>query len=155
MKSNTFSALDGAGLKIAVVAARFNADLTDALLADCVDALTNAHVAPVDIVSIRVPGSFELPVAAATLAGQGRFDAVICLGVVIKGETKHDHYIADAVSNGLMRVALDHHIPVIFGVLTTEDRAQAEVRALGAHKKGYEAGMSAIETVRALDAAHA
>ena len=154
MKSNSFSTLDGAGLKIAVVAARFNAELTDALLADCVEALMSAKVAPEDITSVRVPGSFELPIAAATLAAQGRFDAVICLGVIIKGETKHDHYIADAVSNGLTRVALDHHIPVIFGVLTTEDKAQAEARALGGRKKGYEAGMSAIETIRALDASH-
>ncbi len=154
MKSNSFSTLDGSGLKIAVVAARFNAELTDALLTDCVEALTSAKVATEDIVSVRVPGSFELPIAAATLAAQGRFDAVICLGVIIKGETKHDHYIADAVANGLTRVALDHHIPVIFGVLTTEDKAQAEARALGGRKKGYEAGMSAIETIRALDTAH-
>jgi 6,7-dimethyl-8-ribityllumazine synthase len=154
MKSNSFTELDGAGLKIAVVAARFNTELTDALLNDCVDALTSAKVAAEDIVSIRVPGSFELPIAAATLAAQGRFDAVICLGVIIKGETRHDHYIADAVANGLTRVAIDHHIPIIFGVLTTEDKAQAEARALGGRKKGYEAGMSAIETVRALDNSH-
>lgn len=155
MKSNVFSTLDGTGLKIAVVTARFNAELTDALLADCVDALRGANVAAEDITSVRVPGSFELPIAAATLAAQGRFDAVICLGVIIKGETKHDHYIADAVANGLTRVALDHHIPVMFGVLTTEDKTQAEARALGGRKKGYEAGMSAIETIRALDDAHA
>lgn len=154
MKSNSFTTLDGTGLKIAVVAARFNAELTDALLADCIEGLTGAKVAAEDITSVRVPGSFELPIAAATLAAQGRFDAVICLGVIIKGETKHDQYIADAVANGLTRVALDHHIPVVFGVLTTEDKAQAEARALGGHKKGYEAGMSAIETIRALDAAH-
>lgn len=150
MKSNSFSKLDGTGLKIAIVAARFNAELTDALLADCEEGLREAGVAADDVRSIRVPGSFELPIAAAVLANQKAYDAIICLGAIIKGETRHDHYIADAVANGLTRVALDHRLPVIFGVLTTEDKAQAEARSLGGRKKGYEAAMSAIETVRSL-----
>lgn len=150
MKSNYFPELNGANLKIAIVAARFNHELTDALLADCEDALRSANVAAKDIVSIRVPGSFELPVAARACAATQQYDAIICLGVIIKGETKHDHYIAEAVAHGLTRIALDFQMPVIFGVLTTEDKVQAEDRALGGHKKGYEAGMSAIETVRVL-----
>lgn len=150
MKSNSFSTLDGKGLKIAIAAARFNAELTDALLADCEAGLREAGVAASDITSVRVPGSFELPIVAEKLAGRKSYDAIICLGVIIKGETRHDHYIADAVANGLTRVALDHKLPVIFGVLTTEDKAQAEARSLGGHKKGYEAAMSAIETVRVL-----
>lgn len=151
MKSNSFSTLDGAGLKIAVVAARFNQELTDAMLADCQAALRSAHVADNDTTVLRVPGSFELPVAAATLATQSTYDAIICLGVIIKGDTKHDHYIADAVANGLTNIAIQHHIPVIFGVLTTENKVQAETRALGGQKKGWEAGMSAIETIHALN----
>lgn len=150
MKSNSFSTLDGAGLKIAIVAARFNQELTDAMLTDCQNALRSARVTDGDISILRVPGSFELPVAAATLATQSTYDAIICLGVIIKGDTKHDHYIADAVANGLTKIAIEQRIPVIFGVLTTENKTQAETRALGGQKKGWEAGLSAIETVNAL-----
>lgn len=145
MKSNNFSELDGKGLRIAVIAARFNQELTDAMLADCLNALRTVHVADSDVSSFRVPGSFELPVMAAELAHQKTFDAIICLGVIIKGDTRHDHYIADAVANGLMNIGIEHRVPVIFGVLTTEDKAQAEARALGEQKKGWEAGMSGVE----------
>ncbi len=150
MNSNSFSSLNGAGLRIAVVASRFNPELTDAMLADCVNALHAAHVADTDITTVRVPGSFELPVAASSLASQKKFDAIVCLGVIIKGDTRHDEYIANAVSNGLTTIAIESNVPVLFGVLTTENRQQAEVRSLGAEKKGWEAGMSAVETVLAL-----
>ncbi len=150
MKSNIFTALDGSGMRIAVVAARFNQELTDAMTTDCVDALRACGVDDVNIVTVRVPGSFELPVAAAILAAQHEFDAIICLGVLIKGDTKHDEYIANACANGITRVSIDYKIPVLFGVLTTENREQAEVRSLGGQKKGWEAGMSAIETVLAM-----
>jgi 6,7-dimethyl-8-ribityllumazine synthase len=145
MNSNSFTPLDGSGLKIAVIAARFNQELTDALLQDCLAALSASGVAGQDIVAQRVPGSFELPTAAAVLAEQGSFDAIICLGVIIKGDTRHDEYIAQAVANGLTQISITTKIPVIFGVLTTEDREQAEVRSLGGQKKGWEAGMSAVE----------
>lgn len=148
MKSNNFSALDGSTLNIAIVGARFNQDLTDALVKDCEQALADCGVTNVH--TLRVPGSFELPIAADSLAKTGKYDAVICLGVIIKGDTRHDHYIADAVANGLTNVSLAYHLPVIFGVLTTENKEQAEVRSLGGQKKGYEAGMSAIETVLAI-----
>jgi 6,7-dimethyl-8-ribityllumazine synthase len=150
MKSNIFTALDGSGMRIAVVAARFNQEPTDAMTTDCVDALRACGVDDVNIVTVRVPGSFELPVAAAILAAQHEFDAIICLGVLIKGDTKHDEYIANACANGITRISIDYKIPVLFGVLTTENREQAEVRSLGGQKKGWEAGMSAIETVLAM-----
>lgn len=145
MNTNTFQTLNGSGLKIAVVAARFNQELTDALLQDCLAALSVSGVSEKDIETKRVPGSFELPTAAAVLAAQDSFDAIICLGVIIKGDTRHDEYIANAVANGLVQISITTKIPVIFGVLTTENKGQAEVRALGGHRKGWEAGMSAVE----------
>ncbi len=152
MQANTFAHLDGSILRIGIVAARFNQNLTDAMLADCVNALALCGVKESNMVTVRVPGAFELPVAAATLADQRDLDAIICLGVLIKGETKHDHYIADACANGIMNVALGAEIPVLFGVLTTENLTQAEVRSLGTHKKGWEAGMSAVEMALAMKA---
>ena len=147
MKTNTFTELNGAGMRIAVVAARFNAVLTDALLEGCLAGLASAGVAADQIVADRVPGSFELPIAAEVLAAQKRFDAIICLGVLIKGETKHDEYIADAAAQGLTNVSIKHGVPVMFGVLTTENVAQAEARSFGEKNKGWEVAMSAVETV--------
>lgn len=152
MKSNFFSDMNGSGLRIAIVASRFNQDMMDAMLADCLAALKTSGVQDEHITTLRVPGSFELPVAAAALAAQHRYDAIICLGIIIKGDTRHDHYIADAVANGLTRISLDHTLPVLFGVLTTENKEQAEVRALGEQKKGWEAAMSAIEMALAVNA---
>jgi 6,7-dimethyl-8-ribityllumazine synthase len=126
------------------VTARFNQTLTDALLADCFRALNACEIHKNDIVSIRVPGSFELPSAAAKLI-EKKLDAIVCLGVIIKGETSHDQHIANAVAINLGHLSIKEKIPVIFGVLTTENLAQAEVRAAGEQKKGWEAGMSAVE----------
>ena len=150
MKSNHFSSVDGSGLRVAIIASRFNQELCDALAADAVAALHGAAVAPESIDIVRVPGSFELPVMVNKLASSKKYDAIICLGVLIKGDTKHDQYIANAVAQGLTLVSIQTGIPVAFGVLTTETKEQAEVRALGSQKKGWEAAMSAIETVRAL-----
>lgn len=150
MKSNHFSSVDGSGLRVAIIPSRFNQELCDALAADAVAALHGAAVAPESIDIVRVPGSFELPVMANKLASSKKYDAIICLGVLIKGDTKHDQYIANAVAQGLTLVSIQTGIPVAFGVLTTETKEQAEVRALGSQKKGWEAAMSAIETVRAL-----
>lgn len=150
MNSNNFEALDGKGLRIAIVGSRFNQELCDALVADAVAALHNCGIEDREIAIVRVPGSFELPVAASQLAETEKYDAIICLGVLIKGDTKHDQYIASAVAQGLTTVSIQTGIPIAFGVLTTETREQAEVRALGSKKKGWEAAMSAIETVRAL-----
>lgn len=150
MNSNNFEALDGKGLRIAIVGSRFNQELCDALVADAVAALHACGIEDGEITIVRVPGSFELPVAASQLAETEKYDAIICLGVLIKGDTKHDQYIASAVAQGLTTVSIQTGIPIAFGVLTTETREQAEVRALGSKKKGWEAAMSAIETVRAL-----
>ncbi len=146
MKQNHFSEiLDGKGLRIAIVASRFNADLTDALLADCLEALSKCGVDHMQIKTVRVPGSFELPVMAAELIEHGDYDAIVCLGIIIHGETSHDKYIAHSVSESLNHLAITTRVPMIFGVLTTENKPQAEVRALGGGKKGWEAGMSAVE----------
>lgn len=145
MNSNTFQELDGRGLKIAVIASRFNQAMTDAMLADCLDALMTVGVAKEDVTSLRVPGSFELPSAAALCASQKTYDAIVCLGVIVKGDTRHDEYIANAVAKGLTDVSVQSKVPVLFGVLTTENLAQAERRSLGGKKKGWEAGMSAVE----------
>jgi 6,7-dimethyl-8-ribityllumazine synthase len=150
MKSNTFHAMDGTGLRIAIVGSRFNEELCDALVRDAEEALRYAGIAADAVRIVRVPGSFELPVAASALAQSGAYDAIVCLGVLIKGETKHDEYIATAVAQGLVDVGVATGVPVTFGVLTVNTREQAEARSLGREKKGWEAAMSAIETVRAL-----
>jgi 6,7-dimethyl-8-ribityllumazine synthase len=152
MNSNHFTSLNGSDLRVAVVASRFNQELCDAMLNDAVAALRAAGLTEDRITTLRVPGSFELPVAASRLAGTDKYDAIVCLGVLIKGETKHDEYIASAVAQGLMDITVSTGIPVAFGVLTTNTKEQAEARALGSEKKGWEAAMSAIETVLALKA---
>lgn len=150
MKTNTFEQLDGSGMNIAIVAARFNAVYTDALVEGCRSALRASNVLATNIFIERVPGSFELPVMTAILAEKKKFDAIICIGVLIKGETKHDQYIADAVAHGLTTISIQHRIPVMFGVLTTENKEQAEARCMGEKNKGWEVAMSAIETVHCL-----
>lgn len=150
MKSNHFPSIDGSGLRVAIVASRFNQELCDALVADAVAALQTAGVADESIQTVRVPGSFELPVVANKLAVSKKYDAIICLGVLIKGDTKHDQYIASAVAHGLTMISIQTGIPVAFGVVTTETKEQAEIRTLGSRKKGWEAAMSAIEAARVL-----
>ena len=150
MNSNQFEQLEGAGLRIAVIGARFNQALCDSMVDDACAALEYCSVAREDIQVIRVPGSFELPVAASHIAKTKEYDAIICLGVLLKGETKHDAYIASAVAQGLTLISVETGIPVAFGVLTADTREQAEARALGVQKKGWEAAMSAVETALAL-----
>ncbi len=137
-------------MRIAIVAARFNAVYTDALVEGCRSALCANGVSAEDLLIERVPGSFELPVVAAVLAEKKKFDAIICIGVLIKGETKHDRYIADAIAHGLTTISIQHRIPVMFGVLTTENKEQAEARSVGEKNKGWEVAMSAIETIHCL-----
>ena len=121
----------GKGLRIAVVVARFNQVITEQLLKAAQHTLISNGVSADDIVQAKVPGAFELPVVARKLAGTGQFDAVVCLGAVIKGETPHFHYVASQVASGISRASLDTGIPVIFGVLTTENIDQAINRAGG------------------------
>ena len=138
--------VDARGLKFAVVCARFNAGITERLLAGALDALKRAGASERDIEIAKVPGSWELPVAAATLARSKNPDAIIALGAVIRGDTPHFDYVAGEASRGLMDVQLETGIPVAFGVLTTNTVEQAEDRAGGKDgNKGYDAAITAIE----------
>ncbi|MBH0202814.1 MAG: 6,7-dimethyl-8-ribityllumazine synthase [Nitrospira sp.] len=141
----------GTRLRFGIVAARFNHRITGKLLHACTDMLEECGVAATDIQSVRVPGAFEIPLVARTMAQSGRFDAVICLGAVIRGDTPHFDYICSEVSRGIGQAALDTEVPIIFGVLTTDTVAQAEERAHpGKFNRGGEAAKSAIEMVRVM-----
>ncbi|HEX6984346.1 MAG TPA: 6,7-dimethyl-8-ribityllumazine synthase [Planctomycetaceae bacterium] len=134
------------GSSFAVVCARWNADVTDRLLDGAVATLRRAGVTDDRVTVARVPGAFELPVVAARLARSGRFDAVICLGAVIKGDTDHDRYINESVANALQSIGCETGVPTLFGVLTCNTSEQAAARAGGAHgNKGAEAAEAAIE----------
>ena len=137
-----------AGLRIGVVAAKFNQQVTNKLLNACIDALTAHGVRKENITVLRVPGAFEIPLVARAMAKSGRFDAIVCLGAVIRGDTPHFEYISAEVSRGIGRAALDTDVPIIFGVLTTETVAQAVARAdTKKFNRGGEAAKSAIEMV--------
>jgi 6,7-dimethyl-8-ribityllumazine synthase len=142
---------DGAGLRIAVVAARFNETVTAALVEGCLEGLAHHGVAPDDIVVVWVPGAFEIPLAASRLASSGTYDAVLCLGAVIRGDTAHFDLVANEAARGIAEVSRATGVPVIFEVLATEDLAQAQARAGGTHgNKGWEAAVAGLETVSAL-----
>ena len=139
---------EAAGLRVALLAARFNEEITDALAEGARRALLAHGAAEQDIETIRVPGAWELPQAAAKAAAAGRFDAIVALGCVIRGETPHFEYVCTEATLGLGAVARAASIPVAFGVLTTDDAAQARARAgEGPDNKGYEAAMAALEMV--------
>jgi 6,7-dimethyl-8-ribityllumazine synthase len=137
--------LDGSGLTLAVVASRFNQHVTAKLLAGAEAASVRYGVSQHDV--FWVPGSFEIPIIAQRLARSGRYDAVVCLGAVIRHETDHYEHVAREAASGIQRVALDTGVPCIFGVLTTDSEEQALARAGGRHgNKGDEAVQSAIRT---------
>jgi len=143
----------GGGLKMAVVVARFNELITSKLLGGCRDALERHGVAPADVDLAWVPGSWELPLVAQKLAGSGRYDAVICLGAVIRGGTPHFEYVAAEAAKGVAAAALSTGTPVVFGVLTTNTIDEAIERAgtkMG--NKGFDAAVSAIEMANLLRA---
>lgn len=132
--------------KIAIVVSEWNDEITGALFSGAYDTLLKHGVERANIIKKDVPGSFELTLAAQWLAADENIDAVICLGCIIKGETKHDEYIAHAVAQGLTNVALKYNKPVIFGVLTPNTKQQALDRAGGKHgNKGDEAAITAIK----------
>jgi 6,7-dimethyl-8-ribityllumazine synthase len=141
---------DGSGLKIAIVASRFNAEATEGLLSGALATLEACGVNEDDIVVARVPGSFELPLAASRLAAVGKYDAVICLGAIVKHETRHDEYIANAVAAGISRASLESGVPVVFGVLTTENDEQARARSSGEGNRGRDAALTAISMANLL-----
>jgi 6,7-dimethyl-8-ribityllumazine synthase len=140
---------DGRGLRVAVLRARFNPRIVDALCDGAEGALTEMGVA--QVVVADVPGAFELPLAAKVAAGSGRFDAVVALGAVIRGETDHYEHIARAAASGLQRAGLDTGVPVAFGVLTCESETQAVERSRpGSGNKGAEAARAAVAMALAL-----
>ncbi|WP_116108992.1 6,7-dimethyl-8-ribityllumazine synthase [Lewinella sp. IMCC34191] len=136
---------DAAPMRFGIVVADWNADITHALYAGCFETLQKHGATEDKIHTVQVPGTFELPAAARMLAGREKLDAVICLGCVIKGETKHDEYINNAVSQGLVNLSIATGQPFIFGVLTPNSQEQALDRAGGKHgNKGVEAAVTAI-----------
>lgn len=136
----------GGGLRFAVVYSRFNDAITTSLRDGALAALTEAGAAADAVATESVPGAFELPQAARCLADTGRFDAIVCLGCVIRGETPHFEYIAASVAHAVQQAAGDTGVPMAFGVLTTDTWEQAEARAgQGRDNKGFEAAAAAIE----------
>jgi 6,7-dimethyl-8-ribityllumazine synthase len=150
------SSHQAAGRRFAIVVSTFNQEITDGLLRGARAAFVDAGVNSADVAVVRVPGAFEIPLAARRLAVSGRYDAVVCLGCLIKGDTTHFENIASAVSHGIMAVSADTGVPVTFGVLTTLTEEQAIVRAAeGSQNKGREAALAALDmtiVVRELEA---
>ena len=136
------------GMKAAIVASRFNEIIVRKLLDGAVDGLVRHGMDAENITAAWVPGAFEIPAAAAALAKSGKYDAVICVGSVIRGDTTHYDYVCNEVSKGIAQISLSTGIPVLFGVLTTENIEQALARAGSkAGNKGYDCALSAIEMV--------
>jgi 6,7-dimethyl-8-ribityllumazine synthase len=143
--------LDGKGLRVGIVVSRFNSFVTTKLLDGAVDALRRHGVVQTDIVVAWVPGAFEIPLVAQRMARSAAHDAVVCLGAVIRGDTPHFDYVAGESAKGVAQVALDAEIPVIYGIVTSENLEQAIERAgtrMG--NKGAEAALAAIEMARLL-----
>jgi 6,7-dimethyl-8-ribityllumazine synthase len=144
--------LSGQGLSLAIVVSRFNRLVTERLLAGAQDALTRHGVDQEKVDVAWVPGSMELPLVARRLAERRRYDAIVCLGAVIRGETSHFDYVASQAAAGISRVALDAGVPTIFGVITANTLEQALERAGGkAGNKGYDAVVAAIEMATLLE----
>jgi 6,7-dimethyl-8-ribityllumazine synthase len=140
------------GRRFAVAAARFNELVTGPLLRGALDCLRAHGVAEDDVVVAWVPGAFELPIVARRLSSSGAYDAVICLGAVIRGDTPHFDHVAGQAAGGIRAAADESGVPVIFGVLTTDTFEQAMDRAGGKHgNKGWDAAMAALETASVLD----
>ncbi len=138
--------LDASGLKTAIIASRFNDFVTARLIEGAIDCLLRHGSGETDITVVRVPGSFELPLAAKKTASSGKYDAVICLGALIRGQTPHFDYIAAEVTKGIAQVSLDTGLPVTFGVITADTLEQAIDRAgAKAGNKGFEAALGAVE----------
>jgi 6,7-dimethyl-8-ribityllumazine synthase len=138
--------LDARALRVAVVVSRFNETIGRQLLDGATDCLRRHGIPDDGMSTMWVPGAFELPIAAKRLAAAGDVDAVICLGTVIRGETPHFDYVADAAASGILQAGLETGVPISFGVLTADTTEQAEARAGGKMgNKGFEAALAAIE----------
>ena len=148
--------LDASGLKVGLLVSRFNSFISDRLLEGATDALLRHGASEDNLTVARVPGAFEMPVAAKKMVETGSYDAVICLGAVIRGATPHFDYVSAEVSKGIASVSLDSGVPIAFGVLTTDNIEQAVERAgTKSGNKGFEAAVTAIEMVnlfKAMDA---
>ena len=139
------------GMKVGIVASRFNEIIVNKLLGGAVDGLVRHGVDENNITAAWVPGAFEIPTAAQKMAQSGKYDAVICLGTVIRGQTSHYDYVCNEVSKGIAQVALATGMPVLFGIVTTENIEQAIARAGSTSgNKGYDCALSAIEMVNLL-----
>jgi 6,7-dimethyl-8-ribityllumazine synthase len=138
--------LSATGLKFAIVVSRFNSAITDRLLSGALDALKRSGAALDDCVTAKVPGAWEIPTVAKELARQKKFDAVICLGAVVRGDTPHFDYVAGAAATGVAQASAETGVPVAFGVITTNTMEQALDRSGGkGGNKGFDAAMTAIE----------
>lgn len=143
--------LDGSGLKVAIIVGKFNQFICQSLVDGAVDCLVQHKTSESDIDIFWVPGGFEIPLAAKTAAKTGKYDVIICLGAVIRGATPHFDFVAGNAASGIGAVSLDAEIPVMFGIITTENIEQAIERAgTKAGNKGWDAALSAIEMVSVL-----
>jgi 6,7-dimethyl-8-ribityllumazine synthase len=144
--------LNAKGKKFVIIASRFNDFITDRLVSGAVDALVRSGASDQDIDLIKVPGSFEIPLVAKKTAENGSYDAVICLGAIIRGATPHFDYVSAEVSKGIAMVSMESSVPVIFGVITTDTIEQAIERAgTKAGNKGWSAAISAVEMANLID----
>ncbi len=142
----------GSGKKFAIIGSRFNEFITSKLIAGATDGLVRHDVKPEDITTVWVPGAFEIPLVAQKAAKSGKFDAVICVGAVIRGATSHYDYVCNEVSKGIAHISLETGVPVMFGILTTENIEQAIERAgTKAGNKGLDCAMGALEMVNLLE----
>ena len=144
--ANLRGGLNAAGLRIGIAVSQFNSFITDRLLAGALDALERCGAEEKQIQVVRVPGSFELPITAKKLAASGRFDSIICIGCILRGETSHYDVVVSETARGVQLAQLDTGVPLIFCVLTCDTLEQAIDRAgLKSGNKGYEAGLGAVE----------
>ena len=140
------------GMKVGIVAARFNEIIVSKLLGGAVDGLVRHGVDEENITAAWVPGAFEIPTAALKMAQSGKYDAVICVGTVIRGQTSHYDYVCNEVSKGIAQIAMQTGVPTLFGIVTTENIEQAIARAGSkAGNKGYDYALAAIEMVNLLE----
>ena len=148
VSSSTDEKLDASGLKIAVVASRYNEEICDGLINGALNELQDLGLSSSEVKVLRVPGAFELPLIAKALAKQNQWDAVLCLGAVIQGETAHFDYVCQGVTYGIQQAMLETGTPIAFGVLTTDNLEQAKMRCSdNKHNKGREAARTAVEMV--------
>ena len=143
--------IDARGMKIGLIVSRFNNFITAKLLEGAMDGLKTHGGADDDLTVVHVPGAFEIPIVAAQMAASRKFDALVCLGAVIRGDTSHFEYVCDAVTDGISKTVWEYRMPISFGVLTTDNVQQAMERSgVKDANKGYEAALTAIEMVSVL-----